>query len=173
NTGRTAPLFFVSPGQINFQIPPGTATGAGTVSVVRNGNLIASTSVTIATVEPSLFTANASGTGTPAAVLYRVRNGILTTESVSPQIDLGPEGDVTVLVLYGTGIRKRSSLSAVTIKIGGVNVGADFAGEAPGFMGLDQINTAVLPRSLAGKGMVNLELTVDGKTANVVTLNFK
>ncbi len=39
--------------------------------------------------------------------------------------------------------------------------------------GLDQINTAVLPRTLAGKGLVNLELTVDGKPANVVTLNFK
>ncbi|MEK7830296.1 MAG: hypothetical protein AAB401_04375, partial [Acidobacteriota bacterium] len=79
----------------------------------------------------------------------------------------------TVLVLYGGGIRKRTSLSAVTIKIGGVNVAADFADAAPGFIGLDQINTAALPRSLAGKGLVNLELTVDGKSANVVTLNFK
>ncbi|MEP7341593.1 MAG: choice-of-anchor Q domain-containing protein [Acidobacteriota bacterium] len=174
NTGRTAPLFFVSPGQINFQIPPGTAVGAATVSVVRNGNVIASTSVTIATVEPSLFTTNASGTGTPAAVLFRVRNGVVTNEAVtSAAIDMGPDGDVLVLVLYGGGIRKRSSLAAVTMKIGGVNVGADFAGEAPGFIGLDQINTAALPRSLAGKGVVNLELTVDGKPANVVTLNFK
>ncbi|MEK7830295.1 MAG: choice-of-anchor Q domain-containing protein, partial [Acidobacteriota bacterium] len=93
--GRVAGLFFVSPGQLNFQIPPGTAVGAATISVLRNGSVVASTNVTIAAVEPSLFTANASGTGIPAAILYRVRNGILTTESVTGQIDLGPEGDVT------------------------------------------------------------------------------
>ncbi len=173
NTARMAPLFFVSPGQFNFQIPPGTAIGAATISVVRNGNVVASTSVNIAAVEPSLFTANASGTGAPAAILYRGRNGVLTTESVTAPIDLGPAGDVVVLVLYGTGIRKRTSLSNVAIKIGGVNVTANFADAAPGFVGLDQINTAPLPRSLAGKGTVNLELTVDGKPANVVTLNFK
>ncbi len=173
SVGRVAGLFFVSPGQLNFQIPPGTATGAATVSVVRNGTVVASTSVTIVAVEPALFTANASGTGTPAAILYRVRNGNLTTESVNTPIDFGPEGDVLVLVLYGEGIRKRTSLSAVTMKIGGISVAAEFADAAPGFIGLDQINTAVLPRTLAGKGLVNLELTVDGKPANVVTLNFK
>ncbi|MFN0111496.1 MAG: hypothetical protein ACKVZH_21740, partial [Blastocatellia bacterium] len=151
----------------------GTAVGAATISILRNGSVVASTIVNIVAVEPSLFTANASGTGFPAAILYRVRNGNLTTESVAPQIDLGPDGDVTVLVLYGGGIRKRSSLSAVTMKIGGINVGADFADAAPGFIGLDQINTAALPRSLAGKGLVNLELTVDGKPANIVQLNFK
>ena len=173
SVGRVAGLFFVSPGQLNFQIPPGTATGAATVSVVRNGTVVASTGITISAVEPALFTANASGTGIPAAILYRVRNGNLTTESVNAAIDLGPEGDVLVLVLYGEGIRKRTSLSAVTMKIGGISVAADFADAAPGFIGLDQINTAVLPRTLAGKGLVNLELTVDGKPANVVTLNFK
>ncbi len=173
NQSREAPLFFVSSGQINFLIPAGTAVGEASIFVRRSGVSIASTKVTIAAVEPSLFTANASGTGIPAAVLYRVRNGNVTTESVATPIDFGPEGDALVLVLYGGGIRKRSGLPAVTMKIAGVTVGADYAGEAPGFIGLDQINTAALPRSLAGKGLVNLELTVDGKPANVVQLNFK
>ena len=35
------------------------------------------------------------------------------------------------------------------------------------FAGLDQINVK-LPRSLAGRGEVNLEMVVDGKVANVV-----
>src|SRR5207244_3485088 len=30
---RLAPLFFVSPGQINYQVPPGTASGLATVTV--------------------------------------------------------------------------------------------------------------------------------------------
>ena len=174
NQSREAPLFFVSPGQINFLIPAGTAVGDASIFVRRSGITIASTKVPIAAVEPSLFTANAAGTGIPAAVLFRVRNGVVTNEAVtSAAIDMGPEGDVLVLVLYGGGVRKRTGLPAVTMKIGGVTVGADYAGEAPGFIGLDQINTVVLPRSLAGKGLVNLELTVDGKPANVVQLNFK
>ncbi len=173
NTGRNASLFFVSPGQLNFQLPPGTATGAATVSVLRNGTVVASTNVTIAAVEPALFTANASGTGIPAALLYRVHNALLTIESVNAPIDMGPAGDVVVLVLYGGGLRNRTSLTNVAIKIGGVNVAADYAGPAPDFIGLDQVNTAALPRSLAGRGLVNLELTVDGKLANVVTLNFR
>jgi fibronectin-binding autotransporter adhesin len=173
NTARSAPLFFASPFQLNFQIPPGTVTGAATISLLRAGNVIASTNTTISAVEPALFTANASGTGLPAAVLFRVRNGVQTAESITAPIDLGPPGDVTVLVLYGTGFRKRTSLAAVTMKIGGVDVAAGFADAAPGFIGLDQLNTAVLPRSLAGKGLVNLELTVDGKPANLVQVNFK
>ena len=173
NQSREAPLFFVSPGQVNFLIPAGTAVGEASIFVRRSGVTIASTKVTIAAVEPSLFTANASGTGIPAAVLYRVRNGNVTTESVATPIDFGPSGDALVLVLYGGGIRKRSGLPAVAMKIGDVAVGADYAGEAPGFIGLDQVNTVALPRSLAGKGLVNLELTVDGKPANVVQLNFK
>ncbi len=35
--GTAAPLYYVSPGQINFEIPIDAATGDGTVQVVRNG----------------------------------------------------------------------------------------------------------------------------------------
>jgi uncharacterized protein (TIGR03437 family) len=40
------------------------------------------------------------------------------------------------------------------------------------FDGLDQVNVYV-PRSLAGAGEVPVILTVDGITANVVTINIK
>ena len=35
--GKAAPLYYVSPGQINFEIPIDAATGDGTVQIVRNG----------------------------------------------------------------------------------------------------------------------------------------
>jgi len=47
-----------------------------------------------------------------------------------------------------------------------------YAGEAPGYPGLDQINV-LAPTSLAGRGSVDLTLTVDGKKANTVKLTFK
>jgi len=62
----------------------------------------------------------------------------------------------------------------VNVKIGGPNGVAapvSFAGEQ-GLPGLDQINVA-LPRALAGRGEVDVILTVDGKTANIVRINIK
>ena len=41
------------------------------------------------------------------------------------------------------------------------------------FVGLDQINIGPLPRSLAGRGEVNILLTADGKPANTVTVNVR
>jgi uncharacterized protein (TIGR03437 family) len=42
-----------------------------------------------------------------------------------------------------------------------------YAGEVAGLAGLDQLN-ARLSRSLAGRGEVDVIITVDGKTANTV-----
>ena len=75
------------------------------------------------------------------------------------------------LLLFGTGIR--GFRSEVTATVGGEEVpvlGAVPQGE---FVGLDQVNLGPLPRSLLGRGEVEIILTVDGKTANTVTLNIR
>ena len=76
------------------------------------------------------------------------------------------------LILFGTGIRCRSSLSAVSLTIGGVAVPALFAGPQGEYVGLDQIN-ALLPKSLAGKGEVPVSAVVDGVTTNTVTVSIR
>jgi uncharacterized protein (TIGR03437 family) len=181
---RPAPLFFVSPTQINLLIPAGTATGVATVKAVLNDGFVAGGLATITNVAPALFTANASGRGVAAAVVLRVRSdGMQIYEPVARfdpaqnifvpiPIDLGPEGDQVYLILYGTGFRYRSSLANVTITIGGAAIGALYAGGAPGLEGLDQVN-ALLPRSLMGRGEVDVGLTVDGKTANAGRVSVK
>ncbi len=181
---RAAPLFFVSPTQINLSVPAGTVTGVATVKAVLNDGFVACGLATITSVAPALFTANASGRGVAAAVVLRVRpNGAQVYEPVARfdpaqnifvpiPIDLGPEGDQVFLILYGTGFRHRSSLGNVKITIGGVAVGALYAGDAPGLEGLDQVN-ALLPRSLMGRGEVDVVLTVEGKTANTGRVSFK
>ncbi len=181
---RLAPLFFVAPTQVNFLIPPGSATGAATVTITSGDGAIFMGTVTIASVAPGLFTANANGQGVAAAVALRVKaNGEQTYEAVARYdqsqqrfipipIDLGPSSDQVFLILFGTGIRGRSSLSAVTAKVGGTDVPVLYAGEVDGFVGLDQVNGRI-PRSLMGRGDVDIELTVDGKTANTVRVNIK
>jgi uncharacterized protein (TIGR03437 family) len=183
-TERMAPLFFVSPGQINFQIPPGTANGTATMTVTSGDRTIAAGTAQIANVAPGLFTADASGKGAPAGYALRIRAD--NSQSVEPlsrfdtaqnrfvtaAIDLGPATDQVFVILFGTGIRFRSSLSAVSIRFGGENATVLFAAPQGDFVGLDQINVQ-LPRSLAGRGEIDCVLTVDGKTANTVRVNIK
>ncbi|NOT61524.1 MAG: hypothetical protein HOP19_15005 [Acidobacteria bacterium] len=182
-TSRTASLFFVSPTQINFLIPPNTANGAATVIVQQNGATIGQGAVTIQNVAPGIFTANATGNGIPAALALRVRNGVQTYEAIAQfdqtqsrwvalPIDLGPEGDQVFLVAYGTGFRNSAGLTGATCAIGGASATVGFLGAQGSFAGLDQANI-LLPRSLAGRGTVELNLSVDGRAANPVSLTFK
>ncbi|MGH9841738.1 MAG: hypothetical protein ACREEM_23540 [Blastocatellia bacterium] len=133
---------------------------------------------------PGLFTADASGKGVAAATALRIRaDGTQSFEPiarfdaaqnkfVAVPIDLGPENEQVFLILFGTGIRARSALSAVTAKLGGVDCQAPFAGAQGDFAGLDQINVR-LPRSLAGRGEVDVALTVDSQVANTVKVSIR
>jgi len=182
---RPAPLFFVSPGQINFQIPEGTLTGDATVSVNSgvSGRILTAT-IQITAVAPGLFTADSSGQGPAAAVALRYNaDGLVGYEQVarydsaqqkfvSVPIDLGPESDAIFLILFGTGLRYRTDLSTVSVKVGGDDAQVLFAGAQGGFVGLDQLNVRI-PRSLIGRGEVDVVLTVDGKVANTIKVNIK
>jgi uncharacterized protein (TIGR03437 family) len=184
NVERPAPLFFVSPGQINYQIPAGTSAGQVTLTVMNAGKIVAAGEVRVSNVAPGLFSANSSGQGVALAQVLRVKaNGTQSYEPVAQYdstqnrfvpapIDLGPATDRLFLVLYGTGLRYRSSLSAVSCAIGGEMCEVLFAGAAPGFAGFDQVNVR-LPRSLAGRGEVDVTLIVDAKAANKVRVSFR
>jgi uncharacterized protein (TIGR03437 family) len=183
-TERLAPLFFVSPGQINYQIPPGTASGTALLTVTSSEGRINTGRISIETVAPGLFSANSTGSGAASAYVLRIRNSQSIAEPaitfdqaqqrfVNVPIDLGPETDLVYLVLYGTGIRFRTGLQGVSAKLGG-NVDAPvlYAGGLTGLIGLDQINVLV-PRSLIGRGEIDVALTVDGKTTNTVKVNIR
>ena len=91
---------------------------------------------------------------------------------VAVPIDLGPAGDEVYLILFGTGFRGRSALSAATVLAGGVTVPVQYAGNQGSLTGVDQLNL-LLPRVLAGRGDVSVALVVDGKPANVVQINIR
>jgi uncharacterized protein (TIGR03437 family) len=181
---RHAQLFFVSPTQINYQVPPGTAAGLATVIVTSGDGTVSAESVRIASVAPGLFTVDASGRGLAAATVLRVKSDgsqsfelvasfdATQNKFVAVPIDLGPASEQVFLVLYGSGWRFRSSLAAVTAKIGGADASVSFAGAAANFIGLDQANL-LIPRSLIGRGEVEVLLMVDGKAANAARINIK
>ncbi len=187
NNELLAPLFFVSPAQVNFQIPPGIVPGKATITITNSMNNSISATVLIEKTAPGLFTANANGLGVPAAVLLRVKsNGMQIFEPVAQldsgnifiplPIDFGPDSgnasDQLFLILFGTGWRGRSAEANVQAQIGGVNTPVLYAGEQGTFVGEDQINLQ-LPRSLAGRGEMNLSVVVDGQMANLVRVAFR
>ncbi|MGH9840182.1 MAG: Ig-like domain-containing protein, partial [Blastocatellia bacterium] len=181
---RSSPLFFVASLQVNYLIPPGTANGTATITIT-SGDGVSSTGTTqIVTVAPGLFSANASGQGVAAAIALRVRaDGSQSFEAVARfdsaqnkfvavPIDLGPPTDQIFLLLFGTGWRLNSGLPSVMVKIGGVDAEVLYAGPQSGFVGLDQLNVRLL-RTLAGRGEVDLVLTVDGKAANTLKVGVR
>ena len=180
-TERFAPLFYVAPTQINYQIPPGTANGAAEVSVLNSGIVVGKGTIIVMNTTPGLFSATANGKGLAAATIQRIRNGISTYESaitlsqgqvIAVPIDVSQPTDEVYLALYTTGLRYRSDLSNVSATIGGATARVLFAGMQGTFVGLDQVNIQI-PRSLAGRGEVDVELRVDGQIANLVRVSIK
>lgn len=185
---RPAPLLFVSPTQINYLIPPGTANGYAVIAVTNSNGAVSLADTKVAAVTPSIFTANSSGTGLISAVAMRVkadgsqqfepvaRYDAARQQMVAVPIDLGPDlgsaSDQVYLIFFGTGFRGRSGMSAVSAQLGGSPAQVVFAGAQGDFAGLDQCNLR-LPRSLIGRGEVGVALNVDGKTANGVKVWIK
>lgn len=177
---RPTQLYFVSPGQVNYVIPADTAGGPATVTVYQGPATIASGSVTVASTAAGIFTANSTGRGAPAANVVRVLPD--STESTEPAFDCsagagrcvpaalyGLESDDLILVLFGTGIRGRSTVRAW---IGGVQAEVLSEGPDPDYPGLDQVR-ARIPKEVAGRGLVQVELMVDSRPANRVTIDVR
>jgi uncharacterized protein (TIGR03437 family) len=184
NSGREsqAPLFFVSQRQINYVVPSGMASGPATVTVRNGVQAIATGSIALAPVQPGFFTANADGVGVAAANVIRVAPDLSQTYtfvfrcgsqpgSCEPEpFDVSSTNDSVYLLLFGTGIRGRTALAAVTATVGGVAAPVVYAGAQNEYPGLDQVNVGPLPRILAGRGEVPIRVVVDGTEAPAVTV---
>ena len=167
--GLPAPIFFVSTGQVNVQIPPAVKPGVATVIVTNKNNLVSRGTLTITNTAPAIFTRLSNGTGAPAAsasVDGQNFNLPMSNPDGSPiAIDAG-----NTVMLFGTSLRFNSGGAKVTL--GGTDITPSFVGAQNQFIGLDQINFQV-PLSLAGRGDMDLTVTIDGRTSNVVKLKVR
>jgi uncharacterized protein (TIGR03437 family) len=181
NETRKAALYYASPNQINYYLPSDVSQGPAEIQIEPSSGLILRSSALITNIAPALFSVNWNGQGLAAAVVQRIKaDDSISYEPVAMfntvqgsfeavPIDFGPDTDRVFLDLFGTGIRNRSSLSNVLGKVGGVDSQVFYAGPQNEFEGLDQVNI-LLPRSLAGRGAVDVVLTIDGQTTNPVTI---
>ena len=184
NVERLAPLFFVSPAQINYLIPLGTANGAVTVTVTSGDTTVTSGTLNLASVAPGLFAANATGQGPAAGFVLRVKaDGSQVTEPlinfdtalnrfVLVPVDVNNALEQVFLILFGTGFSNIGAASNGMVKLGGQDAELLYAGPQGQLAGLDQLNIRV-PRALAGRGEIDVAFTAGGRTANLVKANVK
>jgi uncharacterized protein (TIGR03437 family) len=176
NTSYPVPLYFVSPGRIDYLVPSAAKSGPAVLTVTSGDGMVTTGIVLLDAVAPGIYTANSSGQGAAAAIALtlhadRSQSAQLTftcgTQGCIPQpISLGSATDAVYLELYATGIRHVSAFSAVTVQIGSLTLPAQYAGARGQYGGLDQINV-LLPRSLAGSGTVTVVATVDDAVQNI------
>lgn len=172
--GKLIPLLYVSPGQINAQIPYEQAeTPAAQVVVSVNGNSSNVASAPVARAAPGIFEF-----GKNRAVVQNEDGSINDTgNGASP-------GEAIVIYLTGTGVVDNvvatgapaavSPLSRVQadvrVTIGDVLASVEFAGLTPAFAGLTQVNARV-PSLLPGAYPV--VITVNGVASNSALVTVK
>jgi len=179
---RLSPLFFVSPNQINYQMPPGTAAGPATVTVTSAAGATLTSATQIAALAPGIFTANSNGQGAPAGLVLRQQPDgrqifkplaifdPATNQFVPAPIDVSVFGtiDRIFLILFGTGIRPGPGANVVA-RIGGLTLNVSYAGPQGDLIGLDQINIEIV-RGFLQPGEYDLSLTINGRVANSVRI---
>lgn len=161
--GIPAPLYFVSEGQVNAQVPFEVAPGTA-IAEVLTGSKIALTQLTVRSAGPGIFTTNGQGTGA-GAILDALTFALVTASE--------PVAAGRYVAIYCTGLgaaRADGSTEApVEVWIDRQRVPVQAAVLAPGFVGLYQVN-ALVPAGLAA-GSHELRIVVGDASSNVVTLS--
>jgi len=175
---RRAPMLLASGSQINWVVPAGTALGPASVRIRgAASDVLAIEQLSIEPVAPALFTADASGSGVAAALAVRVSPDgtqnltevFVCGDGTCAALPLSFGGDDLFLVLFGTGIRGADQPGDVVASIDGEPATVTYAGPQSEFDGLDQVNVKV-PRTLAGRGQVNVVITAAEHSSNAVTV---
>jgi uncharacterized protein (TIGR03437 family) len=171
--GVAAPILYVSPTQINFQVPWSTQTGTATVSVNFGGGVSNTISVPVQSAAPGLFVSGGN------AVAQNYPNYSLNT-SANPI----PQGGILIAYLTGIGSVAPSiadgiltpsttvynATSTCSATIGGQSATVMFSGLTPNFVGLAQANIQV-PSGVTGPSQ--LSITCNGQTSNTATIYVK
>jgi uncharacterized protein (TIGR03437 family) len=152
--GIRAPLLYVSPGQINAQVPPQTPAGAATVVVTSSGTPTPAASFQVASVAPQIFISSAT------RVLAFNQD-----ESVNSAANPAAAGSVITVFLTGGG-----AMTAPAASIGDLAAQLTYAGPAPQTVGVAQMNMQVpaLP-----PGDYQLQVTIGGAASNSGIISIK
>ncbi|HVW83309.1 MAG TPA: hypothetical protein VHB50_01445, partial [Bryobacteraceae bacterium] len=154
--GIAAPLYYVSPTQINAVLSFSTPAGSQNLTVASAAGTFSTTLNIAASAQPGIFSLLGTGTGDGAII------NPLTLAIGNFTVRSGEEH--TFLSIYLTGLD--TSVTPV-VTVGGVPVNVLYSGASPCCYGLEQINV-VLPESLSGAGRVQLAVQSGTQVSNTV-----
>jgi uncharacterized protein (TIGR03437 family) len=164
--GTAAPIYLVSSGQINFLVPY-AVTGTTANIIVKNSTGTSNTvTLPLATTSPGIYSVDFSGAGY-GVILHADYSLVTTTSPASP-------GETVQIFLTGLGAVKPSvadgvaapssplslvalTSSQLTVYMNGQTAAVQFAGLAPGFPGLYQLNVTI-PTNLNAVGQVDVAI---------------
>jgi uncharacterized protein (TIGR03437 family) len=169
--GKPAPLLYISAGQINFQIPWETAAGSAAIKVNSSAFASGAVNVPVLAAAPGLFFQGShaillnsdnslNSSSNPAAVGGTIQAYLTGAGAVSPAVADGEPAGSSPLSMV---------TSSVTATIGSEAATVSFAGLAPNFVGLWQVNV-VVPSGLA-KGDYPLIISADGQASNAANVS--
>jgi len=176
--GLAAPLYYVSDGQLNIQIPTELEPGREySLLVAANGGYALPDSILVAPAQPGVFYFDDGGVARLTAQHFSDYSLVTSASPAKP-------GETLTIYLIGMGGTNPPVASAdlppvgtlaravepPTVMIGGKQAALSFSGLNPGFVGLYQINLTV-PDGVSGE--LPVVITQDGVEANSTFLVVK
>ena len=146
--GIPAPIFFVSAFQINFQIPFDVLTnGSLTIVVIRDGVASSGEEVAVAEFAPGVFVVPQTSPNQALPIIQRFPD-FSTISPANPAL----------------GNPLSFATANPTVPVGGASAAVSFAGLAPNFVGVGQVNITLptpLPATTQGPAGPTLTLVID------------
>jgi uncharacterized protein (TIGR03437 family) len=183
--GVQMPLLYVSPTQINAVVPYGLMGGTALQAIVLHGSYLSvPRRVALAAAEPAVFTTDASGRG--QGQFYVIPPPSYNTQILADSANPATAGDILTMYCSGLGAVTSSvtagspapsdppakTVVTVGVTIGGQPATVQFAGLAPGFAGLYQIN-ATVPNGVPAGPDIPVVIAVGGINSPPVTIAVK
>jgi uncharacterized protein (TIGR03437 family) len=163
--GVPAPLYFISSGQLNVQVPYETAIGSAILGINNNGK-VATTSFNVKTTAPGIFTA-ANGSVVP---ISSARPGDPVFLYVTGDGDTTPHLASGATPAYGTPYNQLPApLAGISMSVANIPVTPFFVGIPSGLVGVTQINFNV--PSNAPLGLQSVIVTLGGVASKAAALN--
>jgi len=187
--GVALPLLYVSPGQINLECPDGPPGQPLSLAVERDGLVSAPVQLAQKFAVPGIFSLDSSGKGQGAVLIGNTDQLAMPATFGIPSRPAAP-GEYVSIFATGLGpvanpvapgaaaVADEATLTApVQVSIGGIAAEVSYAGLAPGWVGLYQVNARV-PENVAPGDTVPVVIRVagpDGGTAisNTVTISVR
>ena len=166
---KLLPLAYAGPNQINGVIPQGFDTGSTYALVVVSGGYSSTpVPVSIAPIQPAIYTNDGSGSG-PGVIAQQGQYLVIYCNGLGPVA--GPNGESAPAdgAAAPTSVTL-STLGKVTVSIGGTQIPAQFAGLAPSLVNVYQVNVQV-PAGVSGDAVPVTITETDPQTGQTVQSN--